>query len=154
MAIPPRHFLPEHSDEPLTENRFVVSGYSMTAGRYRVFDVETGRRCHYWIDFDTREEIASQWAAQGPPYPPGAVQYHSTVTISFSPAEPGKQYRLECLAGNMIRRYEGPPVALDPKMHAPEEPPPPEAPDAPPGRGPWVAVALAVVGAAAWWFLG
>lgn len=120
MVLPPHHDQSPRSEEPLTENVFVLSGNSLNFGGWRVTDLGTGEDVAIRVEMETREVIAPQWEEKGPPYPPGSVQYRNTVRVAFSPAEPGNEYRLDAPGGEVVRRYVGPAVPRDPEMVAPE----------------------------------
>jgi hypothetical protein len=147
MVMPPHHGLDEFDDEPLTENVFEFGGYTLGGLEIRVVEEATGRTCRIRVERETVEEISGRWREEGPPYPPGAVQFRSSMAVHFSPAVPGKEYRLVCSAGDAVRRYEGPPVPLDRSMPA-------TAQERLRTRALVASAALAALAGAAWAFLG
>lgn len=106
----PPHFTGGPPDgEVLTENAFRVSGYTLDIADFAVVDVASGEACQVRVETETTREVSARWADHPEP-PPGAVQWKSQVVVHFSPATPGREYRLESMAGEVTAAYQGPAV--------------------------------------------
>ena len=116
MVMPP----PSIGDNPynpdsedLQENLFHLGGTSAAyLAPFRVFDDRSEKPCRIEVLTSTRTVIADQWRDHPEP-PPGAVQHESEIDIRFTPAQPGRIYRLECSTGILRRRFGGQPVSRD-----------------------------------------